>query len=122
MSRWAVGAVALLAALGALVPTGSKSVHAERVMPYPPQAIWAVLMDADHYGDWNPVLVHAEGRFEEGRTMRYRMRTATGARHPSSPSSSASTTSARSTSSVGLRACSRSTTPGVSSRCPAAPG
>ena len=85
MSRWVIGALALLAALGVLALTGSKSVHAERVMPYPAQAIWAVLMDADGYGDWNPVLVRAEGRFEEGRTMRYRMRTADGGTAPVSP-------------------------------------
>ena len=82
-SRWVViGALVLLVALGVLTLTGAKSVHAERVIPHRPEAIWAVLMDADGYGDWNTVLVHAEGAFEEGRTMRYRMRTGDGGTTP----------------------------------------
>lgn len=85
MSTWMIGALALLVALGVLALTGGKSVHAERVIPHPPQAIWAVLMDADGYEDWNPVLVRAEGRFEEGRAMRYDMRTSNGGTTPVAP-------------------------------------
>ena len=74
--NWAVAVLVVLAALVSLALTGSKSVHAERVIPHPGEAIWAVLTDPDGYEHWNPILVRAEGRFEEGHTMRYLMRTA----------------------------------------------
>lgn len=75
---WAVGGLAVLVALLLVGLAGRKSVHAERVIPHPAPAIWALVTDAAGYEDWNPILVHAEGRFEEGATMRYRMRTANG--------------------------------------------
>lgn len=81
-SRWALGVLAVLGALVSLGLTGHKSVQAERVMPHPPAAIWAVLVDASGYEDWNPILVRAEGRFEEGRTMHYLMRAADGEATP----------------------------------------
>ena len=85
MSKWVIGALGLLVALGALALAGGKSVHAERVIPHTPEEIWAVLTDAAGYEDWNPILVRAEGRFEEGRNMRYQMRTSDGGTTPVEP-------------------------------------
>lgn len=41
----------------------------------PAEMIWAVLMDTGRYGEWNLILVRAEGRFEARSTMRHRMKT-----------------------------------------------
>lgn len=78
LPKWAIALFVVLAALVTLTLAGRKSVHAERVIPHPAPAIWAVITDAGGYENWNPILVRAEGRFEEGRTMRYLMRTADG--------------------------------------------
>ena len=78
MPKWAIAVFVLLVAVVSLALTGSKSVHAERVIPHPAEAVWNVLADTGGYEDWNPILVRAEGRLEEGRTMRYLMRTADG--------------------------------------------
>ena len=80
--KWAIAVLAVLVALVALALAGSKSVHAERVIPHSAEAIWAVLTDTGGYEHWNPILVRAEGRLEEGRTMRYRMRTSDGGATP----------------------------------------
>ncbi|MYE12663.1 MAG: hypothetical protein F4X99_13620 [Gammaproteobacteria bacterium] len=86
VSRWVtIGVIALLGVLVLLGLTGHQSVHAERVIPYPAPAIWAVVTDAGGYEEWNPILVRAEGLFEEGRTMRYQMRTADGGTTPVEP-------------------------------------
>ena len=85
VSGWALGLLAVVAVLVVLALSGHKSVHAERVMPHPAPAIWAVLMDAEGYEAWNPILVHAEGNFEEGRNMRYQMRTSDGGTTPVEP-------------------------------------
>lgn len=53
--------------------SGCKSVHAELFVPAPSADIWSVLMDGEHYGEWNPVLVEVEGDFSEGATMTYQM-------------------------------------------------
>ena len=65
-SRWAIGALVVAAILVLLALTGRKSVHAERVIPRSAEAIWTALMDTGRYGEWNPIFVSAEGRFEEG--------------------------------------------------------
>ena len=80
--KWVIAVLVILTAMVSLALTGNKSVHAERVIPYPAEAIWAVLTDTGGYEDWNPILVRAEGRFEEGRTMRYLMRTGDGGATP----------------------------------------
>ena len=79
---WVFAGFAILAAIVILALTGSKSAHAERVIPHSAEAIWAMVTDADGYEDWNPILVRAEGNFEEGTTMRYLMRTADGGTTP----------------------------------------
>ena len=79
---WAIAGLAILAAIVILALTGSKSAHAERVIPHSAEAIWEVITDVDGYEHWNPILVRAEGKFEEGGTMRYQMRTADGSATP----------------------------------------
>ena len=80
--NWVIAGLAILAVIVILALTGSKSAHAERVIPHPAEAIWAAITDADGYEHWNPILVRAEGEFEEGGTMRYQMRTADGGATP----------------------------------------
>ena len=84
-SKWTIGALVAALALAVLAVTGSKSVHAERVIPRSADAIWAALIDAGRYGEWNPIFVRAEGRFEEGATIRYEMKTQDGATTPVEP-------------------------------------
>ena len=84
-SRWAIGAIVVAAVLVLLALTGRKSVHAERVIPRSAEAIWTALMDTGRYGEWNPIFVSAEGRFEEGGTIRYQMKTGDGAMTPVEP-------------------------------------
>ena len=45
--NWAVAVFVVLAALVSLAMTGRKSVHAERVIPHPAEAIWTVLTETD---------------------------------------------------------------------------
>lgn len=80
--KWTIAVSVALVALLSLALTGSKSVHAERVIHHSAGAIWVVLTDTGMYEHWNPILVRAEGRFEEGRTMRYLMRTSDGGATP----------------------------------------
>ena len=65
---------ASLALAGLLACAGCSSVHTERVVPAPPEAIWAVLTDAPGYETWNPVLYQVEGEFREGAELNYQMR------------------------------------------------
>lgn len=73
---WAVGLIGVI--IVALSLLGHKSVHAELVIPAPPEAIWSVLTDAEGYEDWNPVFTSVKGEYREGATMAYRMRDASG--------------------------------------------
>ena len=84
-SRWAIGALVVAAILVLLALTGGKSVRAERVIPRSAEAIWTALMDTGRYGEWNPIFVSAEGRFEEGGTIRYQMKTGDGTTTPVEP-------------------------------------
>ena len=73
---WAVGLIGVI--IVALSLLGQKSVHAELVIPAPPEAIWSVLTDAEGYKDWNPVFTSVKGEYREGATMAYRMRDESG--------------------------------------------
>ncbi len=52
---------------------GRKSVHTELMIPAEAGEIWAVLMDAAGYSEWNPVLVPVEGELREGANIKYEM-------------------------------------------------
>ena len=35
----------------------------------PPQKVWEVLVDLEHYAEWNPLITHAEGTLEVGERL-----------------------------------------------------
>jgi hypothetical protein len=74
---FALGSVLILVMAFSLL--GHKSVHAERIVPASPEQIWAVITDAETYPDWNPVFVEVQGTYEDGATMTYQMKDASGA-------------------------------------------
>ena len=74
---FALGPVLILVMAFSLL--GRKSVHAERIVPASPEQIWAVITDAQTYPDWNPVFVEVQGTYEDGATMTYQMKDASGA-------------------------------------------
>ena len=45
---------------------GHREVYTELFIPAEPEEIWAVITDAEHYSDWNPVIIKAEGIYELG--------------------------------------------------------
>ena len=49
------------------------SVHTELFIPADPEEIWSVLIDAQGYKEWNPVLVPIKGEIREGEILMYRM-------------------------------------------------
>ena len=53
--------------------SGCTSVHTELFIPAEPKEIWAVLVDAQGYKEWNPVLVPIEGKIREGEKLTYQM-------------------------------------------------
>jgi len=65
-------------AIATLGLSGCKSVHTELFVPASSAEIWSVLMDGEHYGEWNPVLIEVEGEFSQGATMTYQMMTEEG--------------------------------------------
>lgn len=68
----------LVLSLLALGVVGCKAVDAQLTIPAPPEQIWSVLMDGDHYGEWNPVLVQVDGEFRGGEQLTYQMMTESG--------------------------------------------
>ena len=56
----------LLAILAAVALLTQKTFRVEAVVPAPPEAVWAVLMDTDGYPEWNPVFVVVDGSYAEG--------------------------------------------------------
>jgi len=74
-----VGVVVLLAGLVVASLLSHKSVHTELVVDAAPEALWAVLVDAERYPAWNPVLVEATaGTLEVGQEMVYQLREPSG--------------------------------------------
>lgn len=71
-----LGALALAVTIMAL--TGKKSVHTEIVIPGTPQEIWRIITDPAGYQAWNPILVQAQGSYQEGETISYQMRDESG--------------------------------------------
>lgn len=74
-SKLMIGLVLALAifilALVILYFTGRKSVHHETVINASPEKIWAVLIDTDSYGSWNPTMKLLEGEVKEGSKVKY---------------------------------------------------
>ena len=71
-------AAAVVAVVLGLALLGRKSVHAELMIPAPPEEVWSVLTDAAGYEDWNPVFTSVTGEYAEGAQMAYRMRDESG--------------------------------------------
>ena len=68
--KWGVAAIALvLVLLAAAMLVLRKTFHAEMMIPAPPEAVWAVLMDTQAYPQWNPVFVALEGDYAEGKKV-----------------------------------------------------
>lgn len=65
--KWALPAILIL--LGSLAVFTKKTFHVEMVIPAPPEAIWAVLMDTESYEEWNPVFVKVDGAYSEGEKV-----------------------------------------------------
>ncbi|KAG0237476.1 hypothetical protein BGW42_000686 [Actinomortierella wolfii] len=40
----------------------------------PPDKVWEVLVDLDHYSEWNPLFVHARGTVALGETLHIKTR------------------------------------------------
>lgn len=45
-------------------------VRTEALIPAPPEAVWAVLADFDHYEAWNPLNIRARGEAKPGAKVR----------------------------------------------------
>lgn len=74
--------IRLATAALALSLASCTSVHTEIVIPATPDRIWTVLTAAPCYEEWNPVMVHADGEYVEGRTVKYRVREPNGEEYP----------------------------------------
>ena len=53
---------------------GCASVHTEVTIKAKPEIVWNILNDTKRYPEWNPTMVKAEGRFQEGEKIDYRFR------------------------------------------------
>ena len=73
-TTWALVAAGIALALVGVSFASTKSVHTERIIPAPPEAIWAVLTDTARYPEWNPVLVEAPGSMVVGGSIPYQLR------------------------------------------------
>lgn len=58
--------VLIVVAVGVLSLTGRKEYRAEIAIAAPPEQVWAVLIDTAAYGEWNPVFVQVDGKYEVG--------------------------------------------------------
>lgn len=65
--KW--GLPLLLVILGAVAVLTQETFHVEAVVPAPPEAVWAVLMDTNRYPEWNPVFVAVDGSYAEGEKV-----------------------------------------------------
>lgn len=57
---------------------GCASTHHEIVIEATPQQVWAVLMDAESYPEWNPVIIDPQGEFKEGEKIVFQFRETSG--------------------------------------------
>lgn len=78
--KWMLVALALVLVAAAVAGFATRKVFlAERVIPAPPEAVWAVLMDTQAYAQWNPFFVEVDGAYAEGRKLRTKFRDDSGA-------------------------------------------
>ncbi|MDJ0657096.1 MAG: SRPBCC domain-containing protein [Xanthomonadales bacterium] len=63
----------LAVALLSLYFLGRKTVNTQIDIAAPPEEIWAVLLDAKRYPEWNPILEPLSGTYKAGETITYRM-------------------------------------------------
>lgn len=70
--KWGGGMIVLIALV--LTFTGKKTFHVELIISAPPEAVWAVLTDAQGYAEWNPVFVNVNGEFREGTEVKTTVR------------------------------------------------
>ncbi len=64
--------------VSAAVDEPSKIVRASATVHAPKRDVWRALADLEAYADWNPTIVSAEGRLEEGATLDLRVRAGDG--------------------------------------------
>lgn len=57
---------------------GCASTHHEIMVEATPQEVWSVLVDAESYSEWNPVIIEPEGKFKEGEEIVFQFRESTG--------------------------------------------
>lgn len=50
------------------------AIHTERIIPAPPEAVWAVLEDLPSWPRWNPVVGGLSGRLALGETLALTLR------------------------------------------------
>ena len=49
---------------------GARSYEVSRAIDAPASTVWALLTDADSYGDWNEAVISIEGPIAEGSTVK----------------------------------------------------
>lgn len=67
-----------LTGVALLCLTGCATVRTEIAIDATPEEIWAVILDTQAYSSWNPVLIKAEGKFQEGRKITYQIKEPSG--------------------------------------------
>ncbi|MEL6733027.1 MAG: SRPBCC domain-containing protein [Bacteroidota bacterium] len=71
MTKLLIISLLIIALLVVLAWTGQKSVHHEIMVDASPEEVWSVLMDADRYEEWNPVMKLLDGDLKEGNQVKY---------------------------------------------------
>ena len=74
----AISSLVVVAALVVASFLTTKTFRAEITIPAPPEDVWAVLMDTEHYPEWNPVFVQVDGTYTQGAKVQNRVADPTG--------------------------------------------
>jgi hypothetical protein len=70
--------VAAAVLVSAAVDEPSKVLQRKVIVRAPERVVWSVLADLDAYPDWNPMIVRASGRLEQGASLDLSVRDAGG--------------------------------------------